>query len=204
MNARVTEPSTDLQALRAMRPKALRALLAQGHPIDPTALDDVAYRGVSLGIPRWVERLAWTTFVKTFHRDPETGVLRGWNVRLEQTGLEGAVQPMLDSEGGPKTFGHFHVVGCGGLRTPKGADGGLMIHYGLGGNAAWDGIRLLRDPVVALSPGSVDRLLGWSYLDLGVSCPTPSYFLLERLGPLDHVAWPPQRPRPLLPRQPSP
>jgi hypothetical protein len=192
MNARLTDSPLDLAALRAMTPKALRAVLAAGHSIDPTALDDTAYRGVSLGIPRWVERLAWTTFVKTFHRDPETGDLRGWNVRLKQTGLDGPVEPMRVSSGAPKTFGHFRVVGCEGLAPPKGADGGLMIHYGLGGNAPWDGIRFLRDPIVALSPGSVDRLLGWSYLDLGFRCPTPSYFLLERLGPLDHHASPPR------------
>ena len=198
MSEPASEPQTDLQALRGMRPRALRTLLAQGHGIEPTALDDAVYRGVSLGLPRWVECLAWTTFVKTFHRDPETGVLRGWNLRLEQTGLEGPVQPMLDRQGRRKTFGHFQVVGCEGLRPPKSADRGLMIHYELGGNAPWDGIRLLRDPLVALAPGSVDRLLGWSYLDLGVSCPTPSYFLLERLGPLDHLAWPGGRVHDLL------
>ncbi len=194
MNARLTEPAPDVAALRAMRPRELRTVLAAGHPIDPAALDDTLYRGVSLGIPRWVERLAWTTFVKTFHRDPETGDLRGWNVRLHQRGLEGPVEPMRDPNSDEqRTFGHFRVVDCEGRRVPDGADGGLLIHYGLGGNRAWDGIRLLRDPIVALSPGSTERLLGWSYLDLGVRVPTPSYFLLERVGALDHVAGPPRR-----------
>jgi hypothetical protein len=76
--------------------------------------------------------------------------------------------------------------------VPAGADQGLLIHYGLGGNGRLDGIGLLRDPIVALIPGSVERLLGWSYLDLGFALPTPSYFLLERLGPLDHEATPPR------------
>lgn len=189
MNARLIQPTPNVAALRTMRPTELRAVLAAGHPIDPAALDDTMYRGVSLGIPRWVERLAWTTFVKTFHRDPETNNLRGWNVRLRQTGLDGPVEPLRDARSGePRTFGHFQVVDCEGHRVPQGADGGLLIHYGLGGNRAWDGIRLLRDPIVALEAGTADRLLGWSYLDLGFRLPTPSYFLLERLGPLDHVA----------------
>jgi hypothetical protein len=46
----------------------------------------------------------------------------------------------------------------------------------------------MRDPIVALHEGSVDLLLGWSYLDLGFwRMPTPSYFLLEREGPLERV-----------------
>ena len=53
----------------------------------------------------------------------------------------------------------------------------------------------LRDPMVALAPGSTERLLGWSYLDLGFALPTPSYFLLERIGPLDHRVVPRRRPQ---------
>jgi hypothetical protein len=34
----------------------------------------------------------------------------------------------------------------------------------------------------------VERLLGWTYLDLGVGrVGTPSYFVLEREGPLGYV-----------------
>jgi hypothetical protein len=65
--------------------RGLAAALAAGHPIDERALDDTRYRGISLGLPRAVETLTWKTFAKTFHRDPESGKLRGWNLRLEQT-----------------------------------------------------------------------------------------------------------------------
>ena len=170
-----------LAELRAMGPRALGRLLEAGHDIEPTALDDTAYRGVSLGIPHWVERLAWTTFMKTFRRDPETGHLRGWNVRLEQTGLDGPVVPRLRRDGRPKTFGHFRVV-------PRPERTGLLIHYGLANPGPLAAMGRLRDPIVALAPSCADRLLGYSYLDLGFSLPTPSYFLLERLGPLDHDA----------------
>ena len=72
----------------SMKRGALATTLRQGHAIDPRALDDSQYRGISLGLPAWFERLTWKTFQKTFHRDPRTGVLRGWNVRVEQRGLD--------------------------------------------------------------------------------------------------------------------
>jgi len=139
--------------LLAMRRPQLAAALRGGHPIDPAALDDTAYRGISLGLPRWAERLSWKTFQKTFHRDPGSGALRGWNVRVEQRGLD-AASVALVRRGEPFTFGPYVV----------------------------------RDPIVALNEGSVELLLGWSYVDLGLlRVPTPSFFLLEREGPLAHV-----------------
>ena len=51
--------------------------------------------------------------------------------------------------------------------------------------------RLMRDPLIALNPGSNQLLLGWSYADLGFArLGTPSYFLLERERPLGHIAYP--------------
>ena len=191
MNSTSTQGGPSVDALRAMSPRELRKLLAQGHPLDPSSLDNTQYRGVSLGIPGWVEKLAWTTFMKTFHRDPETGALRGWNIRLEQTGLNGPVEPMRNGAGAPTTFGHFEVVDADPDTMPRGSAGGLLIHYGLGGNARLDIMRCVRDPLVALEPGSNARLLGASYLDLGFQIMTPSYFLLERSGPLEHVVAPP-------------
>jgi len=57
----------------------------------------------------------------------------------------------------------------------------------LGGNGSFDFIQHVRDPLVALESGSHKRLLGASYLDLGFQIMTPSYFLLELHGPLEHV-----------------
>lgn len=171
--------------------RELARLLREGHPIDPRALDETIYRGTSLGIPGWVERLAWKIFAKTFHRDPVSGVLRGWNVRVEQHGIAGPLV-LRRRHGHPVTFGHFHVVGCAGMAMPIEAPG-LLLDYGRGGNPRLDPSGRVRDPIVALTPGSADVLLGWSYLDLGFArLGTPSYFLLERAGALDHVAAPPR------------
>ena len=39
---------------------------AQGHPLQAQDLAGFEYRGVSLGLPAFVERLSWKTFVKAF------------------------------------------------------------------------------------------------------------------------------------------
>ncbi len=166
---------------------ALMKLLRAGHAIDPAALDGHAYRGVSLGLPGLVERLTWKTFQKTFYRDPATGHLRGWNVRVEQRGLD-APSVARTRHGVPVTFGHYRVIAPSEVRAPAGCDRGLVIHYGLGANAALDPINRVRDPLVALNPGDASLLLGWSYADvLGVLVPTPSFFVLEREGPIGYV-----------------
>lgn len=165
----------------AMKRRELAATLRSGHSVDPHALDDSAYRGISLGLPAWMERLSWKTFQKVFHRDPATGVLRGWNVRVEQRGLDAPSQAK-ERSGAPWTFGHYTATALP-PRMPRGIARGLLIDYsperGLMGR--------LRDPIVALDEGKVELLLGWSYLDLGIAIPTPSYFVLEREGPLEHV-----------------
>ncbi len=160
--------------------RELAATLAEGHAIDPSALDDTQYQGVSLGLPGWVVSLTWLTFMKTFHRDPETGRLRGWNVRLRQDGVDAPCVPRQKG-GEPVTFGHYEVV-----HAP--AEPGLLIDYGRGRNAAWDPIRRVRDPLVAIEEGDATVLLGWSWVDLGFAIPTPSYFALRLDGPLSHRA----------------
>lgn len=161
--------------------RELARALREGHAIDPSALDDSAYRGISLGLPAWIERLSWKTFQKVFHRDPTTGELRGWNVRVEQRGLDAPTQPK-QRRGRDWTFGHY-VVRDLPPDAPRGLRHGLLIDYspqrGMAGR--------LRDPLAALREGSVEVLLGWSYVDLGFCLPTPSYFVLEREGPLTAI-----------------
>lgn len=168
--------------LLAASSSELRSLLRGGHPIDPSRLDDTTYRGISLGLPAWVERLSWKKFAKAFHRDPLTKQLRGWNIRIEQDGLERPWRGRM-RRGTLWTFGHFAVV--------RDRDR-LLLDYGAGGNRRTDPLRMLRDPLVALAADSVELLLGWSYLAIGPArIPTPSYFLLERDQPLTAPIAPP-------------
>lgn len=182
----------DALDLQRMSRGELMGVLKSGHAIDPAALDDTEFKGTSLGLGRLIERLTWKKFKKVFHRDPERGVLRGWNVRLEQNELSAPSVPRL-SGGVPVTFGHYHVILPSGHRIPRGCDRGLLIHYGLGGNAALDPMARVRDPIVAIRAGDARLLLGWSYVDIGFAClPTPSFFTLELEGPLTHHVAPPR------------
>lgn len=134
-----------------------------------------------------IERFSWKTFQKTFYRDPATGALRGWNVRVEQQGLDARSRPLV-RHGEPVAVWHYTVVDPAGHGVPTGCDRGLLLHYGQGHNPVIEGIGLARDPLVALEPNSVTYLLGWTYLRLGpLNLPTPSFFLLEREGPLSRV-----------------
>jgi len=158
----------------------LSEALEQGHAIDPAVLAGSRYRGVSLGLPGWVDRLAWKTFEKDFvPRSEGATALRGWNVRLEQTGLDGPVVPRR-RRGEPVRFGHFDVHAR--------EDGTLDLDYGTLRNGRFDPIRRLRDPLVALEAGSVTWLLGASDVSVrGRRVRTPSYFVLQRLGPVERA-----------------
>lgn len=166
----------------------LSSVMSNGYAIDPNSLDDTMYRGISLGLPKIVDRLLWKTFRKTFHRDPETAGLRGWNVRLEQNGLEQPSSPMHNKRGEQITFGHYHALDARGRRMPKPWDIGLFLDYGAAANRLLDIARWLRAPLIAVNEGSVDLLLGWEYVQLGCfQISTPSFWLLEREGSLDEV-----------------
>ncbi len=176
----------------------LARLLARGAPVDPAALAGWTYRGTSLGLPGFVDRLAWKTFAKVFRRDPGADGVRGWNVRVRQGTPPGALEPLRDRAGRPRTFGHYRVVPLPPARElPLACPAGVLLDYGQGGNGRLDPVAALRDPLVALVPGDPRLLLGCSLVRLlGRTWRTPSYFLLERHAPLDHEAWPPRSRRP--------
>ena len=141
----------------ALPRRELARTMAAGRAFDPGAIAGSTYRGTSLGLPRWVERLTWKRFAKTFVGGG------GFNTRIEQTG---AWRPML-RQGAPITFGRFTVVV---------ADGTVVLDYSVERGP----LGALRDPLVALDDRA-DLLLGRSLLSIGGrTIPTPSYFLLER------------------------
>lgn len=180
-------PDALLQELLPLKPRELKKYLRGGYPIDPDAIDGQAYLGVSLGLPAWADRLAWKTFQKAFKRDPASGELRGWNVRLQQDGFD-APPVARQRKGKPLTFGHFRVVSTADRAMPAGTDAGLLIDYGLEGKSIFEFDRMLRDPIVAMRRDDPSVLLGWSYLQLPRrTLPTPSFFLLIRPQPITHV-----------------
>lgn len=181
--------STTRDDLRRADSRELAEVLGHGHPVAADAIAGWVYRGTSLGLPSWIEALSWLSFQKVFLRDEASGRVRvmGWNVRLEQTGLHGPSRPRTDRSGAPERFGGFEVVPMT-ERAPRAVSvGALLLDYSRAARSAVDPLRLVRDPLVALSPGNADVLLGWSYVAVGRGISTPSYFLLEREHPLDHA-----------------
>lgn len=178
--------------LLVMKGLQLAAVMAAGHPIDRNELDETEYRGVSLNTP-YLDRILWKTFMKTFHRDPQNGILRGWNVRLKQTGVEGPIEPKM-KRGVRATFGHYHVLKAKGRPMPRPWDQALFLDYGCAGNPPLDLARFTGTPLVAVNAGSTELLLGWECFRVGsIAIPTPNYWSLERIGPLSHRIPPPRR-----------
>lgn len=177
---------SELDALLASSRRELRERLEAGSPIDPAALDDTEYHGIALGNPAWVTKLSWLKFFKVFQRRAD-GRLVGWNAAAEQDGLD-APWTLRTRGGRPLTYWHYVVrAPQPDEPMPYNARQGLLIDYGPGENPLWDTIRWVRDPLVAVTPGSADLLLGVSYAAVGrLTLPTPTFFCLKRGGPLSH------------------
>ena len=177
------------KSLRTASRRELRARILEGHPVDPKAIEGFAYRGTSLGLPEVIERLTWKTFQKTFYREKATGRLLGWNVRLHQDGLDAPSRPLV-KDGNPVCVWHYEVIEPRGVPMPKGFDRGLIIDYSRAENPLLDPTRLMKDPLVALTRGNYDELLGVSYAVVGGVClETPAYFTLERERPIAYVPY---------------
>lgn len=177
------------KSLRSASKRELRAHIVEGHPIDPKALEGFVYRGTSLGLPKLAEKLTWKTFQKTFYRDEATGRLLGWNVRLHQDGIDAPSRPIV-KDGRPVCVWHYEVIEPRGVPMPAGFDRGLLIDYSRAENPRFDTIRWVKDPLVALTRGNYDELLGVSYAVVGGLCiETPTYFTLEREHSIDYVPY---------------
>lgn len=180
------------RSLRHAPRSELRRRIVEGFAVDPAALEGFAYRGTALGLPRVAEAFTWKTFQKTFWRHASSGRLLGWNVRLEQDGVDAPSRPRRRL-GEPITEWCYEVVSPtrpDGSRVPMppGFDHGLVIDYSLAPNPLLSTVRFIKDPLVALTPGDADELLGVSYLVLGgQTLETPTYFTLERDHHLDFI-----------------
>ncbi len=164
---------------------ALKSRLDAGHPIDASTLHNTEYHGVALGNPAWIESLSWKTFKKVFRHDEARGVLRGWNVAVEQQGVEGPYVDRLRG-GKPVTYWPYEVHPAADYTMPGPWGFGLCIDYGKShGRLSFQG--RIRDPLVAMNEGSSELLLGFSYFEGGLfRVPLPAFFLLQRGGPLTY------------------
>jgi len=183
----------NLSVFRSWPKARLAEALASGHPVAASDLAGWLYQGVSLGLPRWLERLTWSVFVKGFAADG--AAVRGWNVRIRQGDDRlldaGAALHAEVRRGAPFVFGHFHAVSVevwrASGRPARGLPAhGLMLDYRHAANPRLDPTRLVRDPLVALQAGDPTLLLGRSMVEFADRLwGTPSYFVLRRWRKVD-------------------
>lgn len=175
-----------LEEMLSMKSGDLRAIIERGAPLDLDAIADSTYTGIDLSLPAWVHRILWKTFRKTFHKDPQSGVIRGWNVKVQQTGWDTPPEPKRDSKGRPITFGHYEVRSAEGKPFPRGWKGAHYLDYRFAGNkfADWPA-RAGYCPLVSVNPGESELLLGWEVFNVGGALvPIDDYWVLKREGPL--------------------
>ncbi len=190
-----------LEDLMKLDSKALHAALLRGHPLDTDALAGRMYLGVDLSLPGWARRLLWHTFRKTFVRDEESGEVRGWNVKMEQRGVDGPRVPRTRGDGRQVTFGHYRVRRAHG-DFPGQYRGTHYLDYRAAGNLRRDLAGLGHTPLVAVNEGSQALLLGWEVFRVGPTfLPMPLYWALRDEGPLDIVVEPPRRGKSALHRK---
>lgn len=183
----------ELKDMLRMNAKEVEQIFWSGHPIKTEELHNTKYLGIDLTGPAWFHKFFWKTFRKTFYRDPQTGILRGWNVRLEQTGWEGKTIARRNSKGEEIAFGHYHVCSAKGKKFPKGWRGADYLDYGAAGNNLFDIARLGYCPLVAVNEGSTDLLLGWEVFKAGsVFIPLNDYWVLKYDGVLEVIQQPPR------------
>lgn len=181
-----------LQDLMAMNRHQLHAIIERAHPLDLDALAEKQYQGVDLSLPPFMNRILWKTFRKTFHRDATGAPLRGWNVRMEQHGIDGPRVPMRDRSGNPWCFAHYELRSAVGKRFPRGWQGPFYLDYQECGNPFAEALGYT--PLVAVNEGSMDLLLGWEVFKLGpLFIPLPDYWALRLEGPLERVVPMPRR-----------
>lgn len=169
-----------------MKSPDLHAIVQRGEPLDLDAIADTSYTGIDLSMPAWFHKLMWKSFRKTFHRDPASGDIRGWNVKVEQTGWDRPPAAKLDGEGRPITFGHYEVRAAAGLKFPRQWQGGHYLDYRFAGNTFFDWpARAGYCPLVTVNPGSSELLLGWEVFNVGgLMIPVGDYWVLRREGSL--------------------
>jgi len=117
------------------------------------------------GLPSVIERFTWKTFQKTFYRDPASAVCSverasGGKTHRRTEPSEAARRP-------PRDRVALRGIPPDGVPMPLSFDRGLVIDYSRTESAGT--IRLIKDPLVALTAGSADELLGVSYWSLAAA-----------------------------------
>lgn len=185
------KPEITYDQLCNMSNDELAEVMENGFSIDPQEIEGYEFKGTNVGVPE-VFKALFQKFKKCFYRDPITGELRGWNLKIKQDkDLSGPWETTSDDI--RKTaHGFYKVYPASDDPTFNHFSQALLINYGEGDNPALDVTALLRDYVVCVNEGSTDLILGTAYLDFGLfNVPFQGYFVLVKDCPLSDVATPP-------------
>jgi hypothetical protein len=148
----------------------LDACMRRGGTPEADRLVGVEYRGANTA--GWTVRLRMQQFVKGFERRPD-GRLFGYNRRVAQD----------DRWADPGSrFAFFEVRDVDPAARDNHYLQALLLDYAAAGGSRLDPARGIRDYLVRVDSGSDDLLLGRAFLALGPLRPSPTYFVLERLG----------------------
>jgi hypothetical protein len=169
----MTPASDRFRALAGSSAEELDACMRRGGTPVVDDLPGREFRGANTA--GWAVRMRMRQFIKGFERGPDGRVV-GYNRRVAQDGLGGG----WSSPSEPFAFFEVRPV------DPAARDNhylqALLLDYSAGGGARLDVARGIRDYLVRVDPGSDDLLLGRAFLALGPLRPSPTYFVLERLG----------------------
>jgi len=144
--------------------------MRRGGTPDGDRLAGAEYRGANTA--GWTVPLRMQQFVKGFERRAD-GRLFGYNRRVAQDHRWAAPGDR---------FAFFEVRAVDPAARDNHYLQALLLDYGAGGGSRLDPARGIRDYLVRIDLGSDDLLLGRAFLALGPLRPSPTYFVLERLG----------------------
>lgn len=186
INTKTMDGKVTFENLLEMNKEQVAEVFWRGHPLDLDQLDNSHYLGVDLGMPSWFHKFFWKTFRKTFYYDAELQVLRGWNVKLEQTGWDNPLIAKKNKEGEDFSFAHYVVESAKGKQFPKNWSGDYFLNYSSLNNNF--GENLAYTPLVAVNEGDMDLLIGWEIFKIGsLFIPLNDHWVLKREGPLQQI-----------------
>ena len=172
-------PSGTLLQTAKLSTRELESLLVRGQTPSIDALSGHEFVGLNHGPAAGV--LGIRKFLKGF--DGSGPAAFGFNCRAEQNAVSDAWRGRPEDER-PRRFGFYGVAPVDPSARDNAYLHAVLLDYSRARGRPRDPLRVLRDYVVRLEPGSDDLLLGKAYAALGPLRVPVGFFLLERRRPL--------------------
>ncbi|MBC7974523.1 MAG: hypothetical protein H7138_06010 [Myxococcales bacterium] len=174
-------PSTRILALARASLRELEHAFQRGVTPEIDTLVGWEFRGINCtprGLPPIARLAGIQKFVKGMFR-ADDGRAMGYNTPVVQNVLDGRWRTRPSDEA-PRRFGFYTIDAVDPTSRDNAYLHALLLDYGQGGNPLWDVSRGLRDYLVQLEDGDLDRLVGKAYYAAGPARVGVGFFLLER------------------------